>query len=325
MKSSFADESWSGNLWFRHMVLAHIFSNQDLDWFNQLLFCKSKKGLGSIEFKAHEAIKLLAEVDISIKNKIWQSLQDVIIIIIDPRYYLKMFGIEVFPNSVFKLKNEGNEISINRSNQSYSLLVELLQKYISEIILLDSPLSDIKFSIDEISSVFDVFPNTSFFSPENIMSLVQKNDYKKGILGAIELSLRFYSAFFELIDQGTKKSVGEELFQYGNDFLWIEPRYHLEILYKSISSNRFFDEGYTKSISIIKRCCENIKTGFKHPIFEYEFILPQVRIAELDSKENIRIQAADLAAGIARNIYENKGINILKEKFNYIVLNGEKI
>lgn len=58
------------------------------------------------------------------------------------------------------------------------------------------------------------------------------------------------------------------MYEYESDFIWIVPEYHREILKQSISSNRFFVEGHKKSVSIIKKCFDNIATILRYGVIE---------------------------------------------------------
>jgi len=318
MASTFADESWGKNFWFEHLVLAHVDLNQDLDWYSTLYYYLKKKEPDVSESKAYKAIDLLDKLDEEIQKRIWKSLQDTIIAILDPKKYIKILGIEVLPNADFRMQYEGKEIIVNRGDGSYSFLNTKLQKYLARWILEDSPLLEAKISISEASFIS---PRDEFFTVENILSLINKKDSKNEVMGVIKLAARLFSAFFDLIDPDAKKRIIEQLFQYESDFIWAAPKYHHELLKKSISSSRFFHEGDKQSISIIKRCFDNIETKLSY--YSDDSIIPKGIVGELGFKDDIRMQAADWASGIARNIYENKKLKGLKEKFNCIILNGK--
>jgi len=328
-KASFADESWRGNQWFRPKVLAHILSDKDLGWFFELVKITKEKNLYPGELKAHIVIDLLPELDYKLRNRIWQDLQNVIIIITDPREYLSTMGIKIYEDGAFQLKIEKRNIMIEPNDENYIYFVNSLQDYLSGRILLDSPISDIAHSISEIWFNFDIFPaNVDSFFPNSILNTIlskmNKKETKKKIINSIKLFLRSHSAFFELRDPETKNKVLEKIKQKRPIF--VSAYYHYELLSQSLSYDRFFDEGHSQSITIIKNIQDILIQAFnKHQIFcDSTPILPP-KIIELDSKKDIRIQAADVAAGIARNIYETKGIKGLKERFNYIIFNGRKI
>jgi len=315
MKRTFADESWGGNEWFRPIVLAHMSSDTDLYWFFELY--KRRKNKNG-EFKANEARMILDSLDIRLKNKIWQSFQNVTIIIIDPKKYLSNPPIKIINGGIIQL---GDNI-INRSHPNYNSLRESLQDYLSKRILLDSPASDIDYSMRKISDYIDMYPlfDERDFYTDLILQKINKKDPKKRVINTAKLSTRLHSAFFELKDPETKE---ETLIKVLSGRRYFNPAYYYrELLYQSISPARFFDEGDRLSIKIIKELHEKINQGLQQ--FN-KYTLPSPKIIELDSKKDIRIQAADVAAGIARDIYERHGIKGLRDKFNYVFVNERKI
>lgn len=319
MRATFADESWQKNFWFEHIVLAHISFSQELDWFYQLLYNLKHDEPDLEEFKAYKAIELLRKLDNTIKKRIWKSLQDTIIIVQEPREYIKNAGVEVMPDCSLRFRYKGKELTIRKTHKDYNSINKKLQKYLADSILRDSPISKIKFSLCDLPNIY---PTENFFSPENILSLIDKRDNKKEVMGTIKLAARLCSAFFELLDSQTTRKIIEQLYQYEHDALFVLPKYHQEILRKAISSSRFFDKGHESSVNIIKQCFEKIEKGLNYYIDDENSFL-HVEVKELDSKDDIRIQACDWASGIARNIYENKGLKGLSEKFNCIIFNGK--
>ena len=321
VKSTFVDESFRrGDFWFIPLIAAQINFNQDLDWFYQLLF-KLRQSYPTAEIlKAKKAIELLYKLDIITQNKIWNSLQDTVIAIVEPKEYIKKLGIEVSPEGNFIITYKGREMLIDKDYEGYSHLNTMLQKELSKWILIDSPLLDINFSLSEIPLLS---PKEKFFTIENFLSLInKKDDTRKEVMGTIKLVARMYSTFFDLIDPEEKRRTMEQLFQYESMFIFAVPEYHYELLRQSISSDRFFHEGHEPSVSIIKKCIDNIATKLS---YQTDDTIPHGIVAELAFKDNIEMWAVDWASGIARNIYENENIEGLKRRFKYIILNGKII
>lgn len=321
-KATFVDESFrKSNFWFIPIIVAQINFSQHLDWFYQLLFKLRQIYPPAEKLKANKAIELLYKLDIRTQNKIWNSLQDTIIVIVEPKEYIKKLGIEVLPNGAFKFRYERKEMLIERDDEAYSYLNTMLQKNLSKWILQDSPLLNINFSLSEISLLS---PKENFFTIENFLSLInKKDDSRKEVMGTIKLVARMCSTFFDIIDPEEKRRTMEQLFQYESDFMWAVPEYHRELLRKSISTHRFFHEGHSPSVSIIKECFDNIATKLSY--HTDDIIIPKGIVVELPFKDNIEMWAVDWASGIARNIYENEDIEGLTRKFKYIVLNGKII
>ena len=321
-KATFVDESFrKSNFWFVTIIVAQINFSQDLDWFYQLLFKLKQIYPTAEKLKAKKAIELLYKLDIRTQNKIWNSLRDTVIAIVDPIKYIKKLGIEVSPEGNFIITYKGREMLIDRDHEGYFHLNTMLQKELAKWILRDSPLLDINFSLSEIRLLS---PKENFFTIENFLSLInKKDDSRKEVMGTIKLVARMYSTFFDLIDPESKRGIMEQLFQYESIFIRAVPEYHRELLRQSISSDRFFHEGHSLSVSIMKECIENIATKLSY--YTDDDATPQIIIEELSFKGNIQMQAVDWASGIARNIYENEKIDGLKRRFRYIIFNGKII
>ncbi len=320
-KATFVDESFrKSDFWFIPLIAAQINFNQDLSWFHEILFKLKQIYPTAEKLKANKAIELLYKLDIRTQNKIWNSLQDTVIAIVEPKEYIKKLGIEVLPDDAFKFRYERKEMRIGRDDEGYSHLNTMLQKYLAKWILQDSPLLDINFSLSKIPLLS---PKENFFTIENFLSLInKKDDSRKEVMGTIKLAARMYSTFFDLIDPKEKRRTMEQLFQFEPVFIHAVPEYHRELLRKSISSDRFFHEGHEPSVSIIKKCIDNIATKLS---YHTDDTIPQGIVTELAFKDNIEMWAVDWASGIARNIYENEDIKGLARKFKYIILNGKII
>ena len=321
MLATFADESWKSNFWAEHIVLAHINLNQNLDWFYELLSTLTRENPELKEFKSHVVIELMNKLDADTRKRIWQKIQDTIIIVQDPKEYARDSGLSILPDGSLKFRYEGKEFVISKNDKNYKPLNEMLQKKLSQMILMESPITKISFSLGEIPLLG---PRTDFFSPEHMLSLIDKKDSKKEVMGVIKLAARLCSAFIEVIDPQTAKRILEQFYSYESDFLFLLPQFHKEMLKQAVSSDRFFDEGHKQSTDIIKQCFDTIEETLTYDEDGIEtFSCGQV--SELDSKQSIQIQACDWASGIARNIYEKEGLRGLKERFSCVIFNGKII
>ncbi|HAF22344.1 MAG TPA: hypothetical protein DCK93_05435 [Blastocatellia bacterium] len=46
---------------------------------------------------------------------------------------------------------------------------------------------------------------------------------------------------------------------------------------------------------------------------------------DVDSRKSYYVQASDIAAGIAKHLYENGGIFTVTQNFEYVIFNGRRI
>ena len=329
-KESFADESSSGNLWYRTNVIAPIESPKDLSWLFEIE--QEARKLGYVgEVKSYFAHQIINHLDVTKRNRIWRSIQDVPILIIDPKYYLRELGVNIRPG-LYNINDYsylfeicGLKFQINRSDQMFKGYEEFLQELLSKRILIDSPLPDIENAIRNISRGYDVFPGIYDFEPNGILQQLNFKTPRKQIINVVKFSSRVHSAFFELCDRDTINSTAGGLSYFEMDLLFPLSYFYRDLLILSISRNRYFDEGDPKSTRFIKELFNKVKTDLSHDIFGKDLTIPETIVEEIKSEEDIRIRASDVISGIAARIYDSEGIKGLKKRFSYIFFNGHKI
>lgn len=329
-KESFADESSSGNLWFRTNVIAPIESPKDLSWLFEIE--QEARKLGYVgEVKSYFAHQIINHLDVTRRNRIWRSIQDVPILIIDPKYYLRELGVNIRPglNNIneysYSFEIYGVKFQINRSDQLFKKYEEFLQELLSKRILIDSPLPDIENAIRNISEHYNVFPGIYDFEPKRILKQLNFKTPRKQIINVVKFSSRVHSAFFELCDRDAINSTVGGLSYFEMDLLFPLSYFYRDLLILSISRNRYFDVGDPKSTKFIRELFNKVKTGLSHDIFGKDLTIPETIVEEIKSEEDIRIRASDVISGIAERIHGSEGIRGLKKRFSYIFFNGRKI
>jgi hypothetical protein len=319
MKETHADEGWRTNYWHRCHFLAQIRNNQNLDWFYRLLNKIKHASPGEKEYKSNVAIYKLNALDTDNQKIIWNSLQEVMIVIVEPKQFIKELGVEITQDYSYVLQLKGERFTIKSADRDiYNYYDDLIKNTVSNLVLASSPVMSVGYSFSQLP----ILPRRDdFFSPENLLSMISDKDSKKKVIGAIKLTSRLFVAFFEVIDPSTRKRIVAEMLEYGP--LWEASPFHSALLKEALSSDRYFDAGDTQSVEIIKRCVKEIESSLKY-IYE-EDTLPSPKIAEVDSEQSPYVQAADWATGIARDIYEKGGIDSVKQKFKYVIYNGETL
>jgi hypothetical protein len=323
MKETYADEGWRTNYWHRVHIAASIKANQNLEWYFQLLAIIIHDNPGQKECKSDIAVSKLDQLDIKTESKIWGSLQDVLIIIIEPKTYIKEFGVRLAANYSFVLNNQGKELIIRRDDKEiYNFVDDMLKEEISNQILFASPIMPINYAITQLPISYG---NDDFFTPENLLSMISSKDSRKKIMGTIMLAARLFVAFFEMIDPNSMMNILNQFIEY--DQILLFPRYHAHLLKETLSSHRYFCSGDFQSLEIIKSCVNEIEKRLSYVYDEETMPHPEVEAVDkrVNSEKNIYIQAADWAIGIARDIYEKGGVEGVKKKFKYVIFNGETI
>lgn len=314
---TYADEGWRTNFWHRCHILAQIKNDQNLDWYYRLLSLIQKTSPGEKEYKSDIAIAKLSSLDREAQKIILRTLQDVMIVILEPRRYLKELGVEIGGDYSYVVRLHETRFKISRSDRDmFNYYDDFLKDTISNLVLISSPVFAIGGSLSELP----VAPRREdFFTPENILFLIKHTDSKKKVMGAIKLTSRLFVTFFEVIDPETRKRLLEEMIDYGPS--WEASPFHRSLLVKALSIDRHFDEGDTQSVDIIKKCVGEVESSLRYYYDQESF--PHPIIDEIKSETSPFIMAADWAAGFARELFEKDGISGVKQRFRYVIYNGE--
>lgn len=93
-------------------------------------------------------------------------------------------------------------------------------------------------------------------------------------------------------------------------------------LFRILSESHTFDKGDTQEMQWI----DGERHDVRRLIDPYGMVPPQAaRLTELDSKDSFLVQAADFAAGIARETWSRNSILHLVDTFDYVTYNGRRI
>lgn len=314
---TYADEGWRTNYWHRCHFLGQIRDDQNLDWYYRLLSLIQKSSPAEKEYKSHIAVNTLNSLDREGQKSIWNTLQEMMIVILEPRCYLKELGVEIGSDSSYVVRLHGIQFKISQSeHDTFIYFDNLLKDTISNLILVSSPIMDVGGALSQLS----VAPRREdFFTPENILLLIKHGDSKKKVMGAIKLTARMFVTFFEVIDPETRKQLLEEMIDFGP--YWDASPFHRALLARALSVNRHFDDGDTQSIKIMKACVEEVESSLKY--YYDEDTLPHPVIDEIRSETSPFTMAADWAAGIAQDLFEKDGIRGVKLKCRYVIHNGK--
>ncbi len=324
MRASFADESYYGRQWYRTTVLAHVKSSHDFGWIIQIESEARKLGFYG-EVKASFALQIMKRLDSKSQKRIWNVIQEIPISIINPRYYLQKFGLRPMNEYCFQFEYKGKTFLINRANPFFQQFEKFIHQNIAEQILVDSPLPDIEIAIENVSESFEVFPSMQSFNAAQVLTSFKAKNLKAQIMNVTELSLRLFSAFYELSDPDIRQETLDRISFYGMDFFWPISHYYRDLLLQSVIYTRYFDEGHKKSVDFIRGLFSKVKSGLSHDIFGPQIIWPESKIEEVRSIEDIRIRASDVIAGIARIIHDYYGIEGLRRRFRIVFINGKII
>ena len=97
------------------------------------------------------------------------------------------------------------------------------------------------------------------------------------------------------------------------------------LLAELTSTFRSFDSEHEKSIKVLNKAIEMISSKLElvHPLWQRPEDVPLIR--EVDSRAIDEIQAADIAAGWAREIIDTASSKALGVRFERVWLNGRRV
>jgi len=245
-----------------------------------------------------------------LRRAVTKDLRDSLIIVVDPSLY--RFDLE---------RTIASAVNEPESKWPYAFrqwAFEQIEEYELHNVLLDSPairveryatLPDIYVDLDlnEDASVLDTFADR-FEKPHN----------------ARLFAARSAAAFAPILDRDEWiKAVKDE----GEDRRYITPE-HIgrTILAKGERTQRVFDEGNQTSVAAINELKESVRGGLsKAGLITLPDPIP-IGAVEQSSALTPTLQAGDLAAGYAEDLYRSsEGIRRVCEEFKGVILNGSMV
>ena len=218
---------------------------------------------------------------------------------------------------IYKTDDYEKVLREHENKEVARLIIEGMEDAVTEQILMDSPVARLEREL--ISQNRDGFGYAGFLMDgtrrrqsrermERATSLVPfKKKGKKSYDTAAKYVSKSGSVFSDAVQFASRGLLGEH--EMRRRVGWMLDKSHA------------YDAGDDKSVDWIEGqremfAVENIY-GIK------EFLNPLY--GDIDSSSSPRIQAADIAAAIAQNIYDERGLAGMLDKFDYVTFNGEKV
>ena len=92
-----------------------------------------------------------------------------------------------------------------------------------------------------------------------------------------------------------------------------------------LSTARVFDKENQETVDVLNEAAEEIAKNLAEGIFADENVTSQPLVTEIDSRQIDHIQAADIAAGWAREMLELSDIRFLAGRFECVWVNGIRV
>jgi len=315
---SFTDDT-SPNLngWQDRSVSIHaqVLKEKPLDWYYDLLRLYPNN---SREIKSSIILSEFQNLPQIMKERIWAGMKEVVVNVVDSLFYQSQF--KELLQAIFR-KDNALELLKNDARSGKGFAKEMLKRldeHIARNILFDSPSRKLK-SLANIRKNFtggygyrqNMFKYSSNMDIDKIdLSPFEKQ--KKSMANmATKWTSKSGSVFSRAIDQ-VKDYSAPDFFSWKIKTL------------KHLSESHAFDEGDSKSIDWI----EEERGKIVNDVFLYDFPIDYFgiqKLQEVSSENSFHIQAADIAAGFARVIYERYGLEKLVIKFDHVTFNGQRI
>jgi hypothetical protein len=130
------------------------------------------------------------------------------------------------------------------------------------------------------------------------------------------------AAFAQLLDPESMASVYKEL----ADLRYCTPgRPYVELLRRTEQIRRTFDEGNAPSVKAVVALQQHARASISATPSLFGLVRFAVVANEQSSNTTPELQAADWAAGYARQVYLEHGLRVVCEEFCSVIFNGSMI
>ena len=321
--ASFTDDTSLPHAGFRVSIHAQIIREHRISWY---FFLKDRTPHERGEFKDQvlNTFFALTETD---REKVFKTLCTVRIHIVDPRPYTADLR-----EALEKCLPKGTKVSnfLKRLDVATAHLEAVRRKaleFVAESILRDAPAERLKLRYkaweyasgfggisidDQVSIGMSATPE----SPQPRSDLTPFQHRNAGVLNDVA---NFVSAsasvFSPAIDEFEKAT---------DDCFLASPMAGPWLINSTLGQSHAFDEGHSHAVRWIEQQRMAVLSQIDSKRYFYPQYLPQP-LQELVSTESVPIQAADIAATIARELWYRNGLPHLVSRFEYITFNGDRL
>jgi hypothetical protein len=321
--ASFTDDTSLPYAGCRVSIHAQIIREHKLGWY---FFLKDHTPHNNGEFKdqAMDTFFTLAEAD---REKVFKTLRTVRIHIVDPRPYTVDLN-----EALQRHLPKGTTMShfLKRLDASTRHLAHVRQsalEHIATSILRDAPAERLKMEYRawEYSAGIRVRPieDSAYMDavaePEPDQSRFDLSPFEHKNANMLNDVANFVSAsasvFFPALD---------EFDEAKDDYFFTSPLAGPWLINSTLGHSHAFDEGHSHAVKWIEGQRADVLSRIDRNRHYYPAYLPQP-LVELVSTESVPIQAADIAASIAREMWHRNNLPHLVSRFEYVTFNGERL
>jgi hypothetical protein len=321
--ASFTDDTSLPHAGFRVSIHAQIIREHRISWY---FFLKDRTPHERGEFKDQvlNTFFALTETD---REKVFKTLSTVRIHIVDPRPYTADLH-----DALEKYLPKGTKISdfLKRLDAATAHLEPVRRtalELVAESILRDAPAERLKlrYKAWEYASGVSAIPIDDpvcigmSATPEPPKSRVDLTPFQHRNASVLNDVANFVSASASVFSPAI-----DEFEEAADDYFFTSPMAGPWLINSTLGQSHAFDEGHTHAVKWIEQQRMDVLSEIDSKRHFYPEYLPQP-LQELVSTESVPIQAADIAASIARELWYRNSLPHLVSRFEYVTFNGDRL
>jgi hypothetical protein len=315
--ASFTDDTSLPRVGCRVSIHAQIIREHQINWY---FFLKNRTPHNNGEFKEQvlDTFFALAETD---REKVFKTLRTVRIHIVDPRPYTANLK-----DALQKHLPKGTTVSgfLTRLDASTKHLEPIWQttlEYVASRMLRDAPAERLKleYSAWEYTNGLALIPPDMAFQSQPAQMHFDLRPFKHRRASLLNDVANFISASASVFTP-----VIDEFHDAIDDCFFTSPMAGPWLINSTLGRSHAFDEGHSHAVKWIEEQRADVLAQIDRNRHFYPVCLPQP-LVELISTESVPIQAADIAAGLARELWHRNDLPHLVRRFEYVTFNGERL
>ena len=308
---TFLDDSYHRDDPYSPVIVARIPAGADLRWHDDVVAQLAPRYR---ELKAARVLAHLGDLSADLQRAVKRTIRDACISILDPRVYT--FQFEQLLSRVGGRNESSAKAHIRQKFMSSFVRDKVLwhsPAWRIQQMLFPEPLFDLS-QVYGVSSVYDV--------DESLFDVLKKKLQKPHAIRVF--GARSAAAFAELLDPAERMRVLHDIAADQRYFFWQDVDATVFLRHRSVP--QMFDEGERTSVEAIELLREHADEAVQRNPRMRWVLGESAEVAEGASHLNPALQAADVAAGYARRLYEsNDGLKKVCIEFRQVLLNGTLI
>lgn len=282
-------------------VLAQFSERTSFDWLTRL-----RAQLGKDELKHEDYLHagLLYAAESDLWRVVDAGVQQASIFVIDPHTYV----MQLIP----ELVNNGAEFGVDYTWKD--ILHLAAEKMIAETPAYELTNSRVSMELARLTSAGN--PLCGLLAPN---SLPLPSDVLKRIGGRVRDALRFAARSYAVFEFAYAEEFEAEEYSFVSSSRFdLNSRFD-NVVRSTLSTRRIFDVEDSKSVQVIAETANTLA------MYSPEQSFHTLYIREEDSRKADGLQAADIAAGIARTVIDTRGLRGLANRFPKVRVNGVEL